>query len=64
MTSYSNPNKNSTSYTNPKRSDRVAGAKFDSAIFDESKFDTPENTYTSYSNPTKNITSYSNPSAN
>ena len=60
-TSYTKPTVNTATYTKPKRSGRVMGAKFDSGIFDESKFDEPDITYTTYTKPTANIATYTKP---
>ena len=58
MTTYTKPAANTASFTKPKRSDFIAGAKFDTAIFDKSKFDEPNDAYTAYTKPTANSTAY------
>ena len=61
MTTYTKPAANTASFTKPKRSDFIAGAKFDSGIFDKSKFDEPDTSFTDYTKPTRNTTAYTKP---
>jgi len=63
MAAYTNDSKNSTSFTNDKKSSAKRAGKFGIGVFGKAKFDKGESPE-EFSNDTKNSTSFTNDSKN